>query len=106
VRPRIDNDGSDLPGLLLKQSVRNKKTIQLDEERNTEIERENRILLEKITRILKSKQHGPKDAAIHFEGGRSKSQMYSNKHNSYMSIKRVKESQRLSEENQVSSLLP
>jgi Hemingway/CFA97 len=85
----------------MKQSVRNKKTIQLDEERNTEIERENRILLEKITRILKSKQHGPKDAAINFETARSKSQMYCDKQQVYKSMKRIKENQRISDENQV-----
>ena len=36
-------------------------------DKNTEIERANRILLEKITKILKSKHIGPKDAAINFQ---------------------------------------
>lgn len=58
-------------------------------ERNTEIERANRILLEKITKILKSKHHCPKDACINFlqkesNASRSSSQKMNNYSNSML----------------------
>ena len=34
------------------KSISNAKTIQIEEDKNTEVERENRILFEKIERII------------------------------------------------------
>jgi hypothetical protein len=71
-RSLIDTDPIDTG---VKRSVRQKKPLLIDEgiiifiikiEKKTEIERENRILLEKITKIIRNKRFKPNDAVTKF----------------------------------------
>eukprot|EP00347_Sterkiella_histriomuscorum_P007785 403347571 len=89
-KPSID---TEIQFFVPKKIVRQRKTILLDEEKKTEIERENRILLEKITRILQNKKQNQNDASYNFTSRNTSSNMKGslNLNKRWDDYKRIKE---------------